>query len=112
MLHPESVENPGRKESTTVFRLAHLALSAFIRSECVAQDLRGSSSTRILNSAYCSRNSAYCSRLLNTDTPRRTIEAVERNVAIAVEKNKVFTNERPAEFIWQSAESLSLRRVK
>ena len=39
------------------------------------------------------------------------IEALERNVAIAVKKNKLFTHKRPAEFIRRSAESLPLRRV-
>ena len=39
------------------------------------------------------------------------IEAVERNVAIAVKNNKLFTNKRPAEFIRRSADSPPLRRV-
>ena len=39
------------------------------------------------------------------------LEALERNVAIAVKKNKLFTHKCPAEFIWRSAESLPLRRV-
>jgi hypothetical protein len=39
------------------------------------------------------------------------IEALERNVAIAVKKNKLFAHKRPAQFIRGSAESLPLRRV-
>jgi len=39
------------------------------------------------------------------------IDALERNVAIAVKNNKLFTHRRPAEFIRRSADSLPLRRV-
>ena len=39
------------------------------------------------------------------------IEALERNVAIAVKNNKLFTHKRPAEFIRRSADSPPLRRV-
>jgi two-component system, NarL family, nitrate/nitrite response regulator NarL len=39
------------------------------------------------------------------------IEALERNVAIAVKNNKLFTSKRPAEFIKRSADSPSLRRA-
>jgi two-component system, NarL family, nitrate/nitrite response regulator NarL len=44
---------------------------------------------------------------VNTDE----IEALERNVAIAVKNNKLFTHKRPAEFIRRSADSPPLRRV-
>ena len=44
---------------------------------------------------------------VNTDE----IEAVERNVAIAVKNNKLFAHKRPAEFIRRSADSPPLRRV-
>ena len=39
------------------------------------------------------------------------IEALERNVAIAVKNNKLFTHKRPAEFIRRSADLPPLRRV-
>ena len=39
------------------------------------------------------------------------IEAVERNVAIAVKNNKLFTNKRPAEFIQTECRFAALRRV-
>ena len=39
------------------------------------------------------------------------IEALERNVAIAVKNNKLFASKRPAEFIRRSADSPPLRRV-
>ena len=48
---------------------------------------------------------------LRSTVKTHEIEALERNVAIAVKKNKLFTHKRPAEFIRRSAESLPLRRV-
>ena len=39
------------------------------------------------------------------------IEALERNVAIAVKNNKLFASKRPVEFIRRSADSPPLRRV-
>ena len=39
------------------------------------------------------------------------IEALERNVAIAVKNNKLFTHKRPAEFIRRSADLPPLPRV-
>ena len=39
------------------------------------------------------------------------IEALEQSVAIAAKNNKLFTNNRPPEFIRRSADSPPLRRV-
>ena len=48
---------------------------------------------------------------LRSTVKTHEIEAVERNVAIAVKNNKLFANKRPAEFIRRSADSPPLRRV-
>ena len=48
---------------------------------------------------------------LRSTVKTNEIEALERNVAIAVKNNKLFTHKRPAEFIRRSSDSPPLRRV-
>ena len=68
---------------------------------------------RVAEASSCElghRSRALVEQLRSTERTDE-IEAVERNVAIAVKNNKLFTNKRPAEFIRRSADSPPLRRV-
>ena len=56
------------------------------------------------------RSRALVEQLLST-VKKDEIEALERNVAIAVKNNELFTHKRPAEFIRRSADSPPLRKV-
>jgi DNA-binding CsgD family transcriptional regulator len=68
---------------------------------------------RVAEASSCElghRSRALVEQLRSTERTDE-IEAVERNVAIAVKNNKLFISKRPAEFIRRSADSPPLRRV-
>ena len=63
------------------------------------------------NSCELGHRSRVLAEQLRSSVKTREIEAVERNVAIAVKNKKLFASKRPAEFIRRSSDSPPLRRV-